>query len=113
MTQKKWIFDNAFAAFIAFWLVCIFIVFSWGGIKSAWKIYVSEKNFIQIYRGEEKIYEGKQAFTYMRLGNIVDSNHEIVEVIIYKRLFPYPIIDKTYIDRNIRVEPAPSSSKYD
>jgi hypothetical protein len=85
----------------------LLFVYSWAFIEYKWNVYVAEKNIIVVYRGNEKIYEGKQAFTRIWLGNIVKSNYEIVKVTIYKQLFPYPITDKTYVDKSIKVEPKP------
>ncbi|MDD5080233.1 MAG: hypothetical protein PHH68_07965 [Candidatus Omnitrophica bacterium] len=88
-------------------LLAIGLLIIYGGafIDYKWKVDVAEKNIIRIYRGDEKIYEGKQAFTRIWLGNTVKSSYEIVEVVIYKKLFPYPITDKTYVDKDIKVEP--------
>lgn len=102
MELKKWVI--VLSMVLVFFLL---FIYGWGFIEYKWTVNVSEKNIITIYKGNEKIYEGKQAFTRLWLGNVVKSNYEIVKVTIYKQLFPYPITDRTYVDKDIKVEPKP------
>jgi hypothetical protein len=102
MAPKKWVIVLTMLLVLGL-LFCYGVAF----IEYKWNVYVAEKNIIAIYRGNEKIYEGKQVFTRLWLGNVVKSNYGIVKVTIYKQLFPYPIIDRTYVDKDIKVEPKP------
>ena len=92
-------------------IIPIFLLLGYGMafIEYKWKVNIAEKNIIRIYRGDEKIYEGKQAFTRIKKYGLITPNREpayiIFKVTIYKSLFPYQITDETYVDRNIRVEP--------
>lgn len=91
--------------------ICLLLGYGMAFIDYKWKVNIAEKNIIRIYRGNEKIYEGKQAFTDIKKYGFVKPNHEsayiIFKVTIYNKLFPYPITDETYVDKDIRVEPQP------
>lgn len=89
------------------------IAFGLISIKTAWEINVSGRNIVTIYLRDEKIYEGKQAFVKIlaRASSPTSQNpeYDLVDIDIYKKLFPIYVLDKRYTDKNIggiiRIEP--------
>lgn len=59
---------------------------------------VQEANIITVLCGNEQIYHGKKAFVTIESGGMTTT------VTIYKKLFPLPVIDRIYSDKNITVE---------
>jgi hypothetical protein len=97
------------ASFIIIGLIAFGVIF----IQTEWEINVSEKNIVTIYLRDEKIYEGKQAFVKIlgRASSPTSQNpkYDLVDINIYKKLFPLYVLDKKYTDKNIggiiRIEP--------
>jgi hypothetical protein len=97
------------ASLIIIGLIAFGVIF----IQTAWEINVSGRNIVTIYLRDKKIYEGKQAFVKIigRVSSRKYQNQEcdLVDINIYKKLFPTYVLDKKYTDKNIdgiiRIEP--------
>jgi len=76
-------------------------IFIWGITYGLYKytVEIASANIVRVYIEEDRlIYEGKQAFINIQSGGMTTT------VTIYKKLYPIPVIDKTYSDKTIRVE---------
>ena len=64
---------------------------------------VGAANIVRVYiqtgiMEETLIYEGKQAFISIESGGATTT------VVIYKKLFPFMVIEKTYSNKTIRID---------
>ena len=76
-------------------LLCFITVFIICFSAYKYDVEIGRANIIKIYRDEELIYEGKQAFININSGGMTTT------ITVYKKLFPFEIVDKTYSDNNI------------
>jgi hypothetical protein len=92
------IFDvvTAIATVIA---LAISVVFFIAFCMYKYDIEIARANLITIYVAGEKVYSGKTAFIE------IDSGGMTTTVKIYKKLFPFPIMQQTYSDRDVRIIP--------
>ncbi len=58
----------------------------------------TEVNMIKVYVDEVKVYEGKKAFVDIISGGMTTT------VTIYKKLFPFKIVDKYYSSNNVEIK---------
>ncbi len=97
-------------------ITVVILGFAYVACFGAYKAQIySQSNIIKVYRTvikmnefssgiyfnstkEELIYMGKRAFIS------IESGGNTTTVTIYKKLFPIPIIDRTYSDKTIKVE---------
>ena len=68
-------------------------------------IEIAHANIVRVYiqsdncsLEEQIIYEGKQAFIKIESGGMTTT------VTIYKKLYPFEIVDRVYSDKTIRIE---------
>jgi hypothetical protein len=58
---------------------------------------IAEANIVTVYSKGQVVYTGKKAFVNIESGGMVTT------VTIYKRLFPFAVIDKIYSNKEIAV----------
>lgn len=63
-----------------------------------WDLNVTEANMIDIYDGNMKIYEGKQAYIKVESGGMT------THLTIYRNLYP-EIVSRVYSSNKIRIQP--------
>lgn len=79
-------------------LLCLFlIIFVAGFCIYKYTVEIAEANIIVVFQGDEQLYAGKQAFVSINSGGMTTT------ITIYKKLFPFPIVERTYSDKDIRV----------
>ncbi|MFH0806092.1 MAG: hypothetical protein V1901_04405 [Patescibacteria group bacterium] len=105
MDKYDWDLIKTGAIIVSFTIFCI-IILTFGVGYDTYKYYVnmSRSNLIKITIGnklneEKEIYSGKSAFVE------IESGGSITTVTIYKKLFPFPIRDRVYADKTIKIEP--------
>ena len=78
----------------------VLFVFLWALTFGIYKydVEIAHANIVKVYRGEEKIYEGKQAFISVDSGGMTTTVH------IYSKLYPFNITKAVYSDKDIKVE---------
>ena len=67
------------------------------------RVNITETNIVKVYiqtgiMEEAIIYKGKKAFINIESGGMTTT------ITIYRKLFPFKVIDKVYSDKTIRVE---------
>jgi hypothetical protein len=82
-------------------LLIAIIAFSIYFISYRYEVNVQKANMIEIYCNSVAvpIYAGKSAFVDIQSGGMTTT------IIIYKKLFPLPVVKEIYSGPNIRVEP--------
>lgn len=77
--------------------MCIFMwVLTWTLYK--WDVCFTEANIVDVYVGDKKVYEGKQAFIKVESGGMT------THLTIYKNLYP-EIVDRLYSSNDIKIIP--------
>ena len=91
-------FWDEIGRFLAIMLVVIFLII-WGVTFAAYKysVEVANANIITIEVDGVQRYIGKSAFVDISSGGMTTS------VTIYKKLYPFRIVEKQYSDSDVRV----------
>ena len=91
-------FWDEIGRFLAIMLVVIFLII-WGVTFAAYKysVEVANANIITIEVDGVQRYIGKSAFVDVSSGGMTTS------VTIYKKLYPFRIVEKQYSDSDVRV----------
>lgn len=79
-------------------LVCATIVFVVVFCVYMYSVNVGEANIVKIYKGDDLLYTGKKVFVSITSGGMTTT------ITIYRKLFPFLVVDKVYSDSNIRIE---------
>lgn len=76
-----------------------FVLVVWIIMFSVYKytVEVSEANIVKLYVNGDLVYTGKKAFVDITSGGMTTTTT------VYKKLFPFNIIDKIYSDSNIKL----------
>lgn len=81
------------------------VIFMWALTWSMykWDVCVSEANIVDVYVGQRKVYEGKQAFIKVESGGMT------THLTIFKNLYP-TIVDRLYSSSDINIVPVRQST---
>lgn len=80
-------------------IISFCVIFPIGFCVYKYQVEISEANIVDIYAGEELIYHGKKAFIDM------ESSGMTTTITIYKSIFPFNIIERTYCRNDLIVSP--------